>query len=218
MFQESDIENLKHLISEFEIEKAKWAQSVPTIHDEPKEVEPTTQESASPEQDFFEMIDDVKSRGSSETKSIQSNGDWTKINEVTKNYCDGRRDDISLELKEELRDDDNETMTYSNDQEGLDGELDHNTIESKDNGQITLSDIIIPRVIPEAFKKEIFKCCDISYSDSEDILSEFVAAGELSELSVETFVEILSLYLQKIIPNIILNKREVSAYYICVPR
>lgn len=170
------VENYKEEVVVLQQEKEKIQHQILLASQEPVHQLPET--SPSPEPDLFEMIDDVKSRGSSETKSIQSTGDWTKIN--------------NPEQKIEI----------------TTNEVEEQAIRE----EIPSVDFSVPRLIPEPFKNLIFKNCDIHFTETGDILNELVP-GELSEINVDNFVEILSVYLQKIIPNIILNKREVCSNY-----
>jgi len=179
---------MKRLIFELEAEKE---QLISRIQEEPIKCENTSQTSPSPEP--FELV----SHGSSETKSNFSN-DWAKIQDESKSAFDPN---LSI-------DDEKEKSECHIDRKNSCCEVDAKEINESD-AILSDSDIMVLRTMPAKFKNEIFKCCDIDNCE-ENILSEILGGILLEDVRVDVLSDVLATYLLKIIPNIILNKREVS--------
>lgn len=212
--------------------------------------------SITPDPECFEMIDTIKSREESETRSNKSNGDWTKIGDKFKkesldqtsdnqsNYESVSADDKTEKQsnlfeeneneepkkQEDFQETENETTSeplklgenfsetisdaIDNDFEG-DNNSKHKSEDSEETSELDnsrLLNLINPvREIPDGFKKEILKNCDMNFlTSSNEILTNWFFETPLNNISRNQLVDILSNSLPKIIPNIILNKREVS--------
>lgn len=220
-------------------------------------IELESRTSITPDPECFEIIETMKSREESETKSDKSNGDWTKIGDKFKKESIDLKSDnqsnyesISVDDKTEnqsslfdnvtevsqdskkheefqdaenesnseplkVADNFNETISDAIDND-FDGENDSKVKSEEETPELqentTLLNLINPvREIPDGFKKEILKHCDMNIlSNSNEILTNWFYETPLSEISRNQLIEILSNSLPKIIPNIILNKREVS--------
>lgn len=86
------------------------------------------------------------------------------------------------------------------------------TIKQDNSSKKMLELVESGREIPAQFKSEMLKFCDtfVPMFSSNDILFHFLNKKFLDGIELSNLVDVLSTSLQKIIPNIILNKREVS--------
>lgn len=216
--------------------------------------------SMTPDPEYFEIIDTIKSREESETKSDRSNGDWTKIGDKFKkedlksdnhsNYesisvdekienqsglfenvhegslCSLKRIEDSVEdvesepTSEPLKLSDNFNETIS---DALDEDLDVDC-EQKIESPVEISNanedaphketdilenFINSREVPNAFRKELLNNCDMKLPLKDDTLLSNFQDTPLNKLTLHQVVDVISNSLPKIIPNIILNRREV---------
>lgn len=206
-------------------------------------LEHESRNSITPDPECFEMIETMKSREESETKSDKSNGDWTKIGDKYKKESLDQKSDNQSNYESISADDktENQSSLFEVGQENpkqedfqepeseplklgenfnetisdaIDNDFDkkEDSVDSSENDNSRLLNLINPvREIPEGFKKEILKNCDMNFlSSSNEILTNWFYETPLNEISRNQLIDILSNSLPKIIPNIILNKREVS--------
>lgn len=219
-------------------------------------IEVDSQRSLTPDPEYFEMIDTVKSNEESETRSDKSNGDWTRIGDKCKKEsvdlksdsqsnlesisnddkvdshsgCGFENEEIVADCKNtnEIQDDtasqqsldaakasnnltdiifdDTDSEIYENDSKAVKSIAQSNNINNE-----MLSIMSIGRAVPEKFKNEMLKYCDIYVPiyNSKTTLTELFKDEFFANVTTNHVVEILSCSLPKIIPNIILNKREV---------
>lgn len=262
VFQETEVTDLNRKMAALGLELTKKLHSLETHP--PMETE--FQIRLTPDQDFFEIIDSVKSREESETKSERSNGDWTKVGDgckkegvdlKSKNDSNNELDSVDDKMENQslcfesiseliidmgptkkksqhfedeesesnyeplkLSENFNETISdaldnelSSDNEKGEEQQAERESIQDEDSvGPINIINKI--REIPEGFKKEMLKHCDMNIPRGKsDMFSEWLDETPLQELTLDHLIKILSSSLPKIIPNIILNKREVSYFY-----
>lgn len=200
--------------------------------------------SLSPDPEYFEIIDNIKSREGSETKSDKSNGDWTKIGDKLKRESIEVKSD-SLANYETISVSENGVEAQKNEDIEKKNEKSNLDITKDISHQHTMTDLVDPetdiddqrkitcneknvlnkecassffnifinsRELSEKFKSEFLVNCDINIPvcDSDQILTEWFYQTDLNYLSVSQVIDILSQTVPKIVPNVILNKREVS--------
>ncbi|KAL0270558.1 UNVERIFIED_CONTAM: hypothetical protein PYX00_007930 [Menopon gallinae] len=251
---ETEVEKLTNKISSMNEEFSKRLLAIDTQ----ETIELESHISLSPDPEYFEIIDNVKSREGSETKSDKSNGDWTKIGDKLKRGSIEIKSDsltnyesVSISDKNQSNLFENLTDVSENEGRGRKSEDTEIKTETSNLEDVTIDDsfqyamtdpadavidaddqretrcieknvltkerasslfniFVNSRELSDKFKNEFLVDCDMNIPvyNSDQILTEWFYQTDLNYLSVNQIVDILSETVPKIVPNIILNKRE----------
>ncbi|KAK6634218.1 hypothetical protein RUM44_004826 [Polyplax serrata] len=247
---EAEVAQLSSKINSMSLDYTKKISSL----EQHKSGEVDSQRSLTPDPEYFEMIETIKSNEESETKSDKSNGDWMKIGDKFKKESIDLKSDSQSNFDTISADDkaENQSGGFENDEIMTDYKAIEDTqedIETQEEISVTKcsnirsfpaldeasnevcdrnSKLLAPladsmnsdnqilglmnsdRAIPDRFKNEILKHCDkiVPIFSNKIISNQWFRDEFLDKLTSENIVQILTNSLPKIIPNVILTKRE----------